>query len=192
MQPRSGAGCSYTFAVMCSPLEPERISRPGFIHDAFYRIRRMMIGRFVLLVTLAACTSATSPTTQTESSEVATRPTFSSGGLVYSVTDCPAAPNLISGGDEAADALPKKGQTDRGRVESLFAEAESALVGSFDIVAVTMIHRDGEVWDGPGNGVYTVEAAKDYQYELLLGPDGSCPNSPRSWNEVPLLYNRAP
>lgn len=61
-----------------------------------------------------------------------------------------------------------------------------------DRILLLMIHRNGEVWDGPGNGVYTVEAAQDYQYELLLGPDGSWPNSLRSWNGIPLFYNRAP
>ena len=152
----------------------------------------MMLGRVLLLVTITACTSTASSPALPETSDDARRPTYSSDGRVYSVTDCPAAANLISGGNDTADALPKKGQTDRERVESRLAEAENALVGTSGIVAITVIHRDGEVWDGPGNGVYTVEAAKDYQYELLLGPDGSCPNSPRSWHGIPLLYNRAP
>jgi hypothetical protein len=58
-------------------------------------------------------------------------------------------------------------------------------------VAVTVIRRNGEVWDGPGNGDYTVEAVEDYQYEVLLGPDSPCPTVPSSWNGIPLLYNRA-
>ncbi|MBT8208265.1 MAG: hypothetical protein HKN07_03875 [Acidimicrobiia bacterium] len=152
----------------------------------------MTLGRVLLLVVVTACSSGSSAAVERESPDTSSRPTFTSAGRVYSVTNCPSAANLISGGRDAADALPKKGQTDRGRVESLLADAKSALVGTSGIVALRVIPRNGEVWDGPGNGNYTVEAAEDYQYEVLLGPDGSCPNSPVLWNGIPLLYNRAP
>ena len=151
-----------------------------------------MFRRALLLIAITACTSAGAPATLPEPLDVSTRPTFSTDGRVYSVTDCPAAANLISGGVDAADALPKKGQTDRDRVESLLGEADAALVGTSGIVAIAMMRRNGEVWDGPGNGVYTVEATEDYQFEVLLGPDAACPNAPVSWNGIPLLYNRAP
>lgn len=144
----------------------------------------MVIAVVLLLAAVVGCTDTGS------SSDGMGRPTYEADGRVYSVTDCPLAENLISGGYDAADGLPKKGQTDKERVEALLADAQSYYVGQSGVVAVTVVRRHGEVWDGPGNGDYTVEAAEDYQYEVLLSPDSPCPTAPESWNGIPLLYNR--
>jgi hypothetical protein len=155
-------------------------------------MKQVMVALVVLLVAVVGCTSTGSSSTSPDLlSDEMSRPTYEADGRVYSVTDCPLAENLISGGYAAADGLPKKGQTDKARVESLLAEAQSYYVGSSGIVAVTLIRRNGEVWAGPGNGDYTVETVEDYQYELLLGPDTPCPTAPTSWGGIPLLYNRA-
>ena len=112
-------------------------------------------------------------------------------GSVYSVTDCPAAANLLIGGYDSADALPVKGQTDRARVEAEAETVRDHLVGSNDVVAVSVIPRNGEVWYRLPDGDYAVEIVEDFQYEAILGPDGVCPSAPYSISGVPVLYNRA-
>ncbi len=143
-------------------------------------MKRPLLGLVLLLAT--ACAS-------TGNSDGMERPTYEADGRVYSVTDCPSAPNLIIGGYDAADGLPKKGQTDQNRVEALLPDAQE-FYSEPKVVAVSVIRRNGEVWNGPGDGDYTVEKVDDYQYEILLAPDGRCPPSPRSFNGIPLLYNR--
>ena len=112
-------------------------------------------------------------------------------GRVYSVADCPSAANLLIGGYDAVDGLPVKGQTDQARVEAVVETGRDDLVGSNGVVAVNVIPRNGEVWYRLPDGDYAVELVEDFQYEVVLGPDGVCPTAPYSVNGVPVLYSRA-
>lgn len=144
----------------------------------------------VLVFVVVGCTSANSVPAET------VRPTYEVSGLVYFATDCPRAANLVSAGGQVAGApLPRKGLTDLDRVEALLSDARIAILPN--ALEVNLIVRHGEVWDGPFSGAgtphprYTVEAVEDYQYEVVLAPDGICPNHPVSWHGIPLLFNRA-
>jgi hypothetical protein len=142
---------------------------------------KRMLYPIVLALAMASCgTSAESLPTYTLAD-----------GLVYSATDCPAAPNLLIGGYDAADALPVKGQTDRARVEEMLGDIRERFVGPTDVVAVNVVPRNGEVWFWLDDGGYAVELVEDFQYEFVLSLDGSCPSAPYSINGVPVLYNRS-
>ena len=145
-------------------------------------VRRLTLGVVVLLVAIG-CTTADSPPEEME------RATYEVDGRVYFVTDCPSTTNLISGGRDWVGPRPKKGLTDLERVELLLPDARTAL--SPNALEVNLIYRNGEVWDGPSSGDRRVETVEDYQYEVVLAPDGVCPNSPQSWHGIPLLYTRA-
>lgn len=123
--------------------------------------------------------------------QVSSLPTYTlADGRVYSVTACPMAANLLIGGQDAADALPMKGQTEKVRVESMLDDIRARFVGQTDVVAVNVVPRNGEVWFQPSSGDYVVELVDDFQYEFFLGPDGVCPTRPYSINGVPVLYSR--
>ncbi len=148
-------------------------------------LMRLLGIALVLVFTALSCTSTDTPLAEMERSTYLT-----DDGRIYFETDCPGARSLIIGGYEAADGLPKKGQTDLERVESMLGDARAGFLIGPNAVEVNLIHRNGEVWDGPGNGVYTVERVDDHQYEILLSTSGTCPTNPVSWHGVPLLYNR--
>ncbi len=114
--------------------------------------------------------------------------TYNIGDTVWIRTDCPIANGVLrsSGGD----GLPRKGQTDKQRVDTVLADGKEALTESFGAVDVRVIPRNGQVWDGPGDGVYTIENAPDYQIRVTLGPNSPCPSSPYSWNGIPVLFFR--
>ena len=133
---------------------------------------RSLSAGLVLAVIVVGCTSSASLPVGMQ------RPAYEADGLVYFVTDCPGAASLIRGsGQVAGPALPRKGLTDRERVEALLPVIRAAYP---DAVEVNMIFRNGEVWTGPFVGAgtahpdYIVEAVADYQYELMFPAFRSC------------------
>ncbi len=140
---------------------------------------RALVFVLVSTVALGGCGAGVESTAPTAADE-----------RVYSVTDCPSAENVLVGGLDAVDALPERGQTDRGRVEAQFEAVRVRFVGSSDVVAVNVIPRKGEVWYRFDDGSYGVETADDFQIEILLSPEGVCPSSPNSINGIPVVYNR--
>ena len=149
---------------------------------------RSLSAGVVLAVVIVGCSSTASPP------EDMGRPTYEVDGLVYFVTDCPETVSLVRGGGEIiGPPLPRKGLTDRERVESLLPVIRAAYP---ETVEVNMILRNGEVWDGAFVGAgtphpeYSVEAVADFQYELILSADAACPTHAVSWHGIPLLFNR--
>ncbi len=114
--------------------------------------------------------------------------TYNVGDTVWIGTDCPIANGVLRA--NGGDALPKKGQTDKQRVDAVLAEGKDALIESLGAVDARVIPRNGQVWDGPGDGVYTIEDVPDYQVRVTLGPDAPCPSGPYSWNGIPVLFFR--
>jgi hypothetical protein len=124
--------------------------------------------------------------------DATSQPTYTlADGRAYSATDCPVAANLLIGGDDAKDGLPRRGQTDRTRVEEMLNDVRDRFIGPTDVVEVRVIPRNGEVWYRLDNGDVVVEQVEDYQFEFILSADGSCPPSPYSINGVPVLYSRS-
>ncbi|MCP4306947.1 MAG: hypothetical protein GY788_19130, partial [bacterium] len=93
-------------------------------------------------------------------------------------------------GTDIGDGLPKKGQTDKERVDTILAETKDDLIDTFEAIDATVIPRNGQVWDGPGNGTYTIQDVPDYQIRVTLGPDAPCPQAPQSWNGIPVVFFR--
>ncbi len=112
-------------------------------------------------------------------------------GRVWMATDCPAADILISGGEDAADGLPKKGQTDQDRVQFLVTEYGDYFLDQSGVAAVNVTPRNGEVWAGPGDGDFTVVEVEDFMVEVLIEDEQHCPSTPSSWNGIPVAYNLA-
>jgi hypothetical protein len=154
-------------------------ARLHILVDIVSGVMRFVLCPLILALALAGCGTDDSSATFTLAN-----------GSVYSVTDCPSAGNLLIGGYGAADALPAKGQTDRARVEAEFEAVRDQFVGSNDVVEVNVIPRNGEVWYPLADGGHAVELVEDFQYEVILGPDGVCPSAPYSVSGVPVLYNR--
>ncbi len=121
-----------------------------------------------------------------EASETLT--TYAIGETVLIKTDCPVADEILR--SDIGDGLPKKGQTDKDRVDAVFAETKNDLIDTFDAIDARVIPRNGQVWDGPGNGTYTIEDVPDYQIRVTLGPDAPCPQAPQSWNGIPVVFFR--
>jgi len=114
--------------------------------------------------------------------------TYAVGDTVRIRTDCSIADQTLR--SKSGDSLPKKGQTAKERVDGLLADAVVVFVDAFGALDVRVIPRNGQVWDGPGRGVYTVEDAVDYQFKVTLGPDSPCPAAPYSWNGIPVVFFR--
>ncbi len=121
-----------------------------------------------------------------ETSETPT--TYAIGETVLIQTDCPIADEILR--SDIGDGLPKKGQTDKERVDTIFAETKDDLIDTFEAIDARVIPRNGQVWDGPGNGTYTIQDVPDYQIRVTLGPDAPCPQAPQSWNGIPVVFFR--
>lgn len=130
-----------------------------------------------LLLFLGSCGSAAPPQT------------YALGSAVLIETACPAADQTIRA--DSGDPLPRFGQTERSRVEEIVRIDEAALIEAYGATEVLAIPRNGQVWDGPGNGVYTIVDVVDYQIRITLRVDAPCPLSPTSWNGVPMVFFRS-
>jgi len=119
---------------------------------------------------------------------VATLTTYAVGNTVFIDTDCPSANPILR--SDIGDGLPKKGQTEHERVERVLAENKDDLIDTFGAIDAIVVPRNGQVWEGPGNGDYTIEDATDYQVMVTLGPDSVCPSGPYSWNGIPVVFFR--
>ena len=115
--------------------------------------------------------------------------TYALGPALFIETACPAADQILRA--DSGDPLPKLGQTERSRVEEIVRMDEAALLKAYRATEVVAIPRNGQVWDGPGNGVYTIVDVEDYQIRITLRADAPCPQSPASWNGVPMVFYRS-
>ncbi len=114
--------------------------------------------------------------------------TYAIGETVLIETDCPVADEILR--SDIGDGLPRKGQTDKERVDEVLAETKDDLIDTFEAIDAKVIPRNGQVWDGPGNGTYTIEDVPDYQIRVTLGPEAPCPQAPQSWNGIPVVFFR--
>jgi hypothetical protein len=133
------------------------------------------------------CTDKADVTT-TQPETAAPLPTYQIGDHVLVATDCPAADPLLR--SSIGDGLPRKGQTDRERVERILEGTRDDLIATFGATDIIMVPRNGQVWAGPGNGDYTIEDALDYQLRVTLGPESPCPQAPFLWEGIPVEFVR--
>ena len=111
-------------------------------------------------------------------------------GRAWYATSCPSADVLISGGVDAADGLPVKGQTERERVDALVTDFGQDFADRNNAFAAKAVVRNGEVWDRDEGGGVIVEQVADYMVELILADDAPCPSAPLFWNGVPVAFVR--
>lgn len=109
-------------------------------------------------------------------------------GHTWYATACPTADVLVLGGVDAADGLPNKSQTWQQQVDLTNTDASSLATAWDDLAAVP---RNGEVWDRDDNGNVIVEQVADFMAQITLADDAPCPDTPVSWNGVPVAYVRA-
>ncbi len=114
--------------------------------------------------------------------------TYAIGETVLIKTDCPVADQILR--SDIGDGLPKNGQTDKDRVDEVFAKTSQDLVDTYGAVEAQVVPRNGQVWDDPGNGTYPIQDVPDYQIRVTLGPEAPCPQAPQSWNGIPLVFFR--
>lgn len=148
-------------------------------------MRKMVPLVIALAVVLGTtgCTKATAPDTSSIFE------TYASGGNVLIRTDCPGADDVLR--SPLGDGLPRKGQTEKQRVETVLAATGDDLVNTFGAIATDVVPRSGQVWSGPKDGEYTIEEAADYMIGVTLETDAPCPAAPYSWEGIPVVFFRA-
>ena len=139
----------------------------------------------IALVVVLGTTGCTKATTPGASSLFET---YTNAGNVMVRTDCPGADEMLR--SPIGDGLPKKGQTDKQRVETVLAATGDDLVDRFGAIATDVVPRGGQVWSGPTDGEYTIEEATGYMIRVTLGTDLPCPAAPYSWEGIPVVFFR--
>ena len=105
--------------------------------------------------------------------------TYSEGGNVWIVSDCPNTDQVLRGNP---DGLPFAGEIQtREEIEATLGSSGSSKV----------VPRNGEAWDrNPDGTVFTVDV-EDFMIEVTVDDLSQCPDAPVFSNGVPLIFRIA-
>jgi hypothetical protein len=102
--------------------------------------------------------------------------TYSQGGTVWIVSDCPDTDQVLSGNP---DGLPPIDEIQtREAIESGLDTAGDARI----------VPRNGEAWGRNEDGTVFTAQAEDYMVEITLRNASECPDAPLFMNGVPVIY----
>jgi hypothetical protein len=102
--------------------------------------------------------------------------TYSEGGNVWIVSDCPNTDQILSGNP---DGLPYAGEIQT-------REQIEAWLGTDDNTRV--IPRNGEAWGRNADGSVYTEQVEDFMIEVTLDDLADCPEAPVVRNGVEVVY----
>lgn len=102
--------------------------------------------------------------------------TYSEGGNVWIVSDCPNTDQVLKG---FPDGLPFAGEIKtREEIEAWLGTGGNSKV----------VPRNGEAWDrNPDGSIFTVEV-EDFMIEVTIDDVSACPSMPTVNNGVPVIY----
>lgn len=109
---------------------------------------------------------------------------YTIGDVARQRTHCAAADPVLRA--RSGEGLPRRGDTDRDRVERVLAQTRSELLAAHDGVDAAVVERNGQVVDQAS----PVSAADDYQILVTISGDALCPLAPVLWSGVPVLFFR--
>jgi hypothetical protein len=104
---------------------------------------------------------------------------YSEGGNVWIVSDCPNTDQILSGNP---DGLPYAGEIQtREEIEAWLGTDDNARV----------IPRNGEAWNRDADGNVSIVQVEDFMIEVTLDDIDGCPDAPVVRNGVEVIYRIA-
>lgn len=116
---------------------------------------------------------------RTVTSSDASFETYSQGGNVWIISDCPNTDQVLAGNP---DGLPP--------IDDI--QAREAIEAWVDTAGdARVVPRNGEAWGRNEDGTVFTTQAQDYMVEITLRDVSECPDAPLFMNGVPVIYRLA-